>query len=203
MDRKKHWEQIYGTKSPEEVSWYAPVPEVSLGFIEDSGIPKTAKILDIGGGDSFLVDHLLYLGYQDISVLDISETAIERAKARLGEQAKKVKWIVEDIANFQPDTQYDFWHDRAAFHFLTDEKEISDYVKIVGNHVVKEGFLVIGTFSEKGPEKCSGIQIQQYSDSSMTNLFKDCFKRIKCIYTDHETPAGNIQNFVFCSFRKV
>ncbi|MGS2763084.1 class I SAM-dependent methyltransferase [Sinomicrobium sp. M5D2P9] len=164
MERKKHWEHIYETKSPEEVSWYLPVPEVSLDFIESSGVPKTAKILDIGGGDSFLVDHLLRLGYQDISVLDISETAIEKAKERLGEQAKKVKWIVEDIANFQPDGMYDLWHDKAAFHFLTDKNEISDYVKTVGNHIVHGGFLVIGTFSEKGPKKCSGIEIQQYSE---------------------------------------
>ncbi|MGS2738162.1 class I SAM-dependent methyltransferase [Sinomicrobium sp. M5D2P17] len=203
MNRKKHWEQIYETKFLEEVSWYLPVPEVSLDFIENSGVPKTAKILDVGGGDSFLVDHLLHLGYLDISVLDISETAIEKAKERLGEQAKKVKWIVEDIANFHPDGMYDLWHDRAAFHFLTDEKEISDYVRTVGNHIVQGGFLVIGTFSEKGPKKCSGIEIQQYSDNTMTDLFKPGFERIKCIYTDHTTPSGSIQNFVFCSFRKV
>lgn len=125
-------------------------------------MPTTAKVIDIGGGDSFLVDHLLDLGYQDITVLDISEAAIERAKQRLGDNAKNIKWIVADAATFKPMEKYDFWHDRAAFHFLTDEQEISSYLQTAQENINPTGVLVIGTFSQQGPEKCSGIEIKQY-----------------------------------------
>jgi trans-aconitate methyltransferase len=126
FDRKKHWENIYHTKELNEVSWFQSTPETSLDFFKDFSVPETAKIIDIGGGDSYLVDNLLDLGYKDITVLDISEAAIERAKQRLGERAGKVKWIVADAVTFKPKEKYDFWHDRAAFHFLTDEQDISD-----------------------------------------------------------------------------
>jgi trans-aconitate methyltransferase len=123
FDRKKHWDTIYRTKALKEVSWFEPSTETSLDFFEKFNVPANAKIIDVGGGDSLLVDHLLAKGYRDISILDISEAAIEKAKQRLGEQAKNVKWIVTDAASFKPTEQYDFWHDRAAFHFLTDEQE--------------------------------------------------------------------------------
>jgi trans-aconitate methyltransferase len=124
FDRKKHWENIYQTKQLSEVSWFQPTPETSLDFFNQFNVPTTAKIIDIGGGDSFLVDNLLDLGYEDITVLDISEAAIDRAKKRLGVQASNVKWIVTDVTKFKPTEKYDFWHDRAAFHFLTDEQKI-------------------------------------------------------------------------------
>ncbi|WP_100615736.1 class I SAM-dependent methyltransferase [Confluentibacter citreus] len=203
FDRKKHWETIYQTKALNEVSWYEPTPETSLDFIKQFELPKTAKIIDIGGGDSFLVDHLLDKGYKDISVLDISEAAIERAKKRLGTRAKNVTWIVADAAKFQPTKQYDFWHDRAAFHFLTDEQDISNYIKTAQQHIEPRGVLVIGTFSEQGPTKCSGIEIKQYSENSMTERLKSVFEKIKCITLDHKTPFDTIQNFIFCSFKKI
>ncbi|MGE5944408.1 MAG: class I SAM-dependent methyltransferase [Flavobacteriales bacterium] len=203
FDRKKHWETIYQTKALSEVSWYEPTPETSLDFITQFKLPTTAKIIDIGGGDSFFVDHLLDKGYTDISVLDISEAAIERAKNRLGNRAKNVTWIVADAAKFQPTEQYDFWHDRAAFHFLTDEHDISNYIKTAQQHIKPMGVLVIGTFSEQGPTKCSGIEIKQYSENSMTERFKSVFEKIKCITLDHKTPFNTIQNFVFCSFKKI
>jgi len=165
-------------------------------------VPTTAKVIDIGGGDSFLVDHLLDLGYQDISVLDISAAAIDRAKQRLGERAKNVKWIVADAATFRPTEKYDFWHDRAAFHFLTNEPEISNYLQTAQENINPLGVLVIGTFSEQGPKKCSGIEIKQYSETSMTDRLNMFFEKIKCITVDHKTPFETIQNFVFCSFRK-
>lgn len=202
FDRKKHWENIYQTKQPDEVSWYQPTAETSLNFIKQFNIQVTAKIIDIGGGDSFLVDNLLDLGYQDISVLDISEAALDRAKQRLGDRAKKVKWIVADAATFKPVEQYDFWHDRAAFHFLTQENEIENYIDTVQKSIKPTGALVIATFSEQGPEKCSGIEIKQYSEISMTERLKKYFEKIKCITMDHKTPFDTIQNFVFCSFRK-
>lgn len=203
FDRKNHWETIYQTKELNDVSWYQPTPETSLEFITQFNLPKTAKIIDIGGGDSFLVDHLLDLGYQDISVLDISASAIEKAKLRLGEKSNKVKWIVTDITLFKPTEQYDFWHDRAAFHFLTSESDISTYLDTARDAIRSTGNMVIGTFSEQGPKKCSGIEIKQYSESSMTDRLKNIFEKINCITIDHKTPFDTIQNFVFCSFKKL
>lgn len=202
FDRKKHWEKIYNTKQINEVSWYQPNPETSLDFVKQFELPLTAKIIDIGGGDSFFVDHLLNLGYQDITVLDISEAALNKAKQRLGDRETKVKWILADAAVFEPTEQYDFWHDRAAFHFLTQEHEITNYLNIVQKSIKPSGILIIGTFSEQGPEKCSGIQIKQYSENTMTGILENFFDKIKCIKVDHKTPFDSIQNFIFCSFRK-
>lgn len=203
FDRQQHWENIYETKEVNQVSWFQPIPETSLGFLKQYRIPTTAKVIDIGGGDSFLVDHLLDMGYQDISVLDISKAAIDRAKERLGEKAGRVKWIVSDVTHFRPTENYDFWHDRAAFHFLTEEQEISKYLETAERHINPTGVLVIGAFSEQGPKKCSGIAIKQYSEKSMADRFKSHFEKIKCIKVDHKTPFDTIQNFVFCSFKKL
>lgn len=203
FDRKKHWENIYQTKELKDVSWFQPTPETSLDFFKQFSVPTTAKVIDIGGGDSFLVDHLLDLGYQNVSVLDISAAAIERAKQRLGDRAKNVKWIIADAANFKPTEKYDFWHDRAAFHFLTDEQDISNYLATAQQNITPNGILVIGTFSEQGPKKCSGIEIKQYSENSMTERLKTLFEKIKCITVDHKTPFDTVQNFVFCSFKKL
>jgi trans-aconitate methyltransferase len=155
LDRKKHWENIYQTKDLKDVSWYQPTPTTSLDFLKQFNIPTTAKIIDIGGGDSFLVDHLLDLGYTDLTVLDISAASLDRAKQRLGDRATKVKWIVADAATFKPTEQYDFWHDRAAFHFLTQDQEITNYIDSIQKSIKPTGVLVIGTFSEQGPKKCS------------------------------------------------
>ena len=156
---------------------------------------------DIGGGDSFFVDNLLELGYKEITVLDISKQAIERAKQRLGKKAETVKWIIADAAYFQPTEEYDFWHDRAAFHFLTNEKEIENYLNAIKTSIKPTGYLVIGTFSELGPKKCSGIEIKQYSEQTMTDRLNDFFEKVKCITVDHITPFDTIQNFIFCSFK--
>lgn len=203
FDRKKHWDTNYQTKELKNVSWYQPIPDTSLSYIKEFNIPTTAKIIDMGGGDSFLVDHLLDLGYQNISVLDISAVALEKAKQRLGERAKDVTWIVADAASFSPTEKYDFWHDRAAFHFLTDEQDITNYLETAKEYITPSGIIVIGTFSEQGPTKCSGIDIKQYSEVSMTNRLVPYFKKIGCKIVDHTTPSGAVQNFVFCSFRKL
>jgi 2-polyprenyl-3-methyl-5-hydroxy-6-metoxy-1,4-benzoquinol methylase len=202
LERKAHWEKIYNTKVLNEVSWYQPIPKTSLDFLEEFKIDKNAKIIDIGGGDSFFVDHLLQRGYTDITVLDISEASLERAKARLGSNASKVKWIITDAAKFKPNEQYDFWHDRAAFHFLTEETEIDSYIDTIQKSIKLNGVLVIGTFSEQGPKKCSGIEIKQYSEVSMTERLKKWFEKIRCFTVDHQTPFNTIQNFIFCSFKK-
>lgn len=203
LDRKKYWENIYQTKDLKDVSWYQPTPTTSLDFLKQFNIPTTAKIIDIGGGDSFLVDHLLDLGYTDLTVLDISAASLDRAKQRLGDRATKVKWIVADAATFKPTEQYDFWHDRAAFHFLTQEQEITNYIDTIQKSIKPTGVLVIGTFSEQGPKKCSGIEIKQYSETTMTDRLKKFFEKVKCIMVDHQTPFDTIQNFIFCSFKKL
>jgi 2-polyprenyl-3-methyl-5-hydroxy-6-metoxy-1,4-benzoquinol methylase len=200
-ERTKHWETIYNTKQLCEVSWYQPSPNESLQFVREFNISKTAKIIDVGGGDSFFVDKLLEQGYENITVLDISETAINRAKKRLGEKSGMVTWIVSDIVDFKPSQVYDFWHDRAAFHFLTNEEDINTYISLIKSYV--NGVLVIGTFSENGPKKCSGIEIKQYTEKSMVEKLSDYFNKIKCISINHTTPFDTIQNFIFCSFKKL
>lgn len=202
MDRVEHWEKIYKTKAIEDVGWFQKVPTTSLHFLKELKIGKASKIIDVGGGDSFFVDHLLEDGYKDITVLDISESAINRAKKRLGIEAKKVKWIVADASNFTPTEKYDFWHDRAAFHFLRDEDDVQRYVKTLQMSVRKGGVFVVGTFSKDGPKKCSGLEICQYSEASLTEKFVKYFKKIRCINVDHHTPSNNAQNFTFCSFRR-
>jgi len=203
FDRKTHWENIYNTKALNEVSWYQPTPETSLGFFKKLKVPLSAKIIDMGGGDSFLVDHLLELGYTNITVLDISSAAIERAKKRLGNQAHQVKWIVADAAHFEPTEKYDFWHDRAAFHFLTSDADIANYIQTAYKNINIDGKIIIGTFSEQGPQKCSGIEIKQYSETTLNKIFENYFEKTDCITVDHKTPFDTVQNFIFCSFKKM
>ncbi|MFZ5971365.1 MAG: class I SAM-dependent methyltransferase, partial [Bacteroidota bacterium] len=161
-----------------------------------------SSVIDIGGGDSHLVDALLELGYSDISVLDISAKSIQRAKSRLGEKAAAITWIEKDIVDFEPERKYDFWHDRAAFHFLTTEIQVIKYLAIVKQAIKPRGHLVLGTFSDNGPNKCSGLEVKQYTESSMSALFEKDFRRIKCLEETHITPFNTQQNFVFCSFQR-
>ncbi len=202
-ERREHWNNIYKTTQICDVSWYQATPTTSLEFVKKLHIPYDAKIIDIGGGDSLFVDHLLELGYTDITVIDISEMAINRAKERLATKASKVKWIIADVSDFEQEEQYDFWHDRAAFHFLTHDKEIKNYLKTIQQSISPEGFLVMGTFADDGPKKCSGLDIQQYSESTMTDMLSNNFQKIECIKTEHITPTGSIQKFIFCSFKKL
>jgi ubiquinone/menaquinone biosynthesis C-methylase UbiE len=203
MNLQSHWQSVYNTKSLQEVSWFQPVPQVSLDFLSESGISKDAAIIDVGGGDSFFADYLLNLGYTNITVLDISEAAISRAKKRIGKKANQIKWVVSDITEFVSEGQFDFWHDRATFHFLTSTEQIEKYLAIANNAITSSGKIVIGTFSESGPSKCSGLPIKQYNESLLTVLIKKWFQKIKCIHADHVTPFNTIQNFLFCSFKKV
>ena len=201
MSNKTHWENIYDTKLPNEVSWTQEKPETSLQLIANCKLPKTAKIIDIGGGDSNLVDHLLEQGFENITVLDISEKAIERAKLRLGKASEKVKWIVSDITEFHPNESYDVWHDRATFHFLTETEQIEKYKKLIQGYANNQ--LIMATFSNNGPLKCSGLEIKQYAIEDLVSLFCNEFKIIDSFYQDHQTPFYTMQNFVFCSFKKL
>jgi SAM-dependent methyltransferase len=197
---KNHWEKVYQTKNPEQVSWTQVVPKTSLDFIHSFNLAKSAKIIDIGGGDSNLVDHLLDEGFENITVLDISAKAIEKAKQRLGEKAQKINWIVSDVTEFEPDTTFDIWHDRATFHFLTTSEQVAKYIDTAKNAV--SGFLTIGTFSDNGPEKCSGLTIKQYTEEKLSTELQNGFDKIRCITEDHITPFNTTQNFLFCSFKR-
>ncbi len=202
ISEQQHWDSVYSTKEEEAVSWFQPYPKRSMEFVELFNLPLDANIIDIGGGDSHFVDALLDKGYQNIYVLDISVKAIERAKRRLQSRAARVHWIVADVAAFEPPVLFDFWHDRAAFHFLTTETTISNYVSIARDAIRKDGYLILGTFSESGPTKCSGLEIRQYSAASMSSRFETDFDRVKCFREDHITPSNTIQNFQFCSFKR-
>ena len=197
---KKHWETVYETKQPNEVSWTEDIPQTSLDFIHSFELPKTAKIIDIGGGDSKLVDFLLDEGYENITVLDISEASLKRAKKRLGNKGKKVTWVVSDITLFNPKTKFDIWHDRATFHFLTTQEQINKYLAIARKAVT--GYITFGTFSTTGPNKCSGLTIKQYSEDQLQKELSNGFNKIRCINKDHITPFKTIQNFLFCSFKR-
>ncbi|RYC66473.1 class I SAM-dependent methyltransferase [Spirosoma sordidisoli] len=200
---KAHWETIYQTKQADQVSWTQAIPAMSLDFIRQARLPRSARIIDIGGGDSKLVDFLLDEGYQYISVLDISEAALNRAKQRLGERADRVEWIVSDITAYAPVQPFDFWHDRAAFHFLTTPEQISQYLTKARIGVSLNGYVMIGTFSENGPKKCSGLPIRRYSEQNLTDELARGFRKLRCITEDHITPFQTSQNFLFCSFQRV
>ena len=202
MDHKQFWDEIYTTKQEEETSWFQPYPKTSMDFIALFKLPNTANIIDIVGGDSHFVDALLDKGYLNIWVLDISAAAIEKAKKRLGDRAYLVHWVVADVTDFKPTVYFDFWHDRAAFHFLTTPQKVQQYVSVAEKAIQKKGYLVLGTFSEEGPAKCSGLDVQQYSAASMSAKFDINFERIKCIQEAHQTPFNTIQQFLFCSFSK-
>ena len=197
MSTKSHWEKIYSEKSPQEVSWTQEIPETSIEFFNEFKLSKTSPIIDIGGGESKFVDYLLEEGYQNISVLDISENAIKRAKDRLGKKSKNIEWIVCDINDFNPKKKYALWHDRAVFHFLTSNVEINRYVENVKQN--SENFIV-GTFSTSGPKKCSGLEISQYDKNLLSKLFEEFMAIKKIEHINHITPFETTQNFIFCSF---
>ena len=200
LNKKNHWETVYETKNPDQVSWTQEVPKTSLDFIHSFGLAKNAKIIDIGGGDSKLVDYLLDSGFENITVLDISAKALEKAKNRLGNKAKNVNWVVSDITEFEPNTSFDIWHDRATFHFLTTAEQIAKYMDTARKFVT--GYMTIGTFSNNGPTKCSGLEIRQYTEQTLAGELKNGFEKIRCITEDHTTPFNTTQNFLFCSFKR-
>jgi len=199
---KEHWERIYETKNHNQVSWTQSLAHSAIDYMAAIDLPLSSKIIDIGGGASNFPDTLLSLGYTDITVLDISETALSKSKARLGEKAKLINWIVSDITKFQPNHTYDFWYDRAVFHFLTEATDINKYVDLVSGNVSTNGHFLLGTFSENGPLKCSGIDIKRYSAESMEKAFEDSFSLNKSFKHNHVTPFDTTQEFQFCGFIK-
>ena len=198
-NKREHWENIYTSKKSDEMSWTQNHPTKSLAFIQKANISKDSAIIDIGGGESQLVDHLLKLGYTDLTVLDISEQALLRAQERLGKKAKNVNWICSDITEFKPDKKYILWHDRAVFHFLKQD-EIMKYLEIASNYVTKN--LIISTFSKEGPMKCSGLSIQQYNAEDLAILIHPEFHLLVSESELHTTPFNTNQAFMYCLFEK-
>ncbi|HND66359.1 MAG TPA: class I SAM-dependent methyltransferase [Candidatus Obscuribacter sp.] len=199
MDQKTYWEQVYQTKAPDAVSWYRQHLEKSLELIKQADTDPSACIIDVGGGESTLVDDLLEFGYRNISVLDISETAIDVSKHRLGNRAALVSWIAANITDVElPSQRYDVWHDRAVFHFLTTSDERSAYVKQVANSVKPGGHVIVATFGPQGPEKCSGLTTMRYDANSLHKEFGPKFKLIESATELHATPFGTMQQFLYC-----
>ena len=198
--KKSHWENIYTHKSPEEVSWTQKKPVLSLQWIESLALPKNAAIIDIGGGESHLVDHLLALGYSNLTVLDIAQAALNKSQKRLGSKASLVEWIQADITSFKPQKKYSLWHDRAVFHFLTKADDIMTYAETVATSV--DQYLLMSTFSKQGPLKCSGLPITQYDAKSIAAHFTNDFKLLQQEHETHTTPFDTTQAFIYTLFKK-
>ena len=200
-DKKAHWEKIYRTKDDYEVSWYQEVPKESLELVASLNLDKVnSKIIDIGGGNSNFTAELLNQEYTDITLLDISQKALDRTKAKIGNE--RVDYIASDVLEFQPIKKFTLWHDRAAFHFITNKDEVQKYVELVSSSIEQSGYLILATFSTTGPLKCSGLEITQYSKEALTNLFKKDFELIQSFETVHQTPFDTEQNFIYAAFKK-
>ena len=200
MDNKKHWENIYQKKEIDGVSWYQKVPLESLQLIKKYSLSNSDKIIDIGCGKSFLADNLLELNYTDISLVDISSNALKEVKDRL--QNKSLNFIETDILNFNSNDKYDIWHDRAVLHFITDREGIKKYISLCNEYINKQGILIIGTFAEDGPLKCSGLEIKRYSVDQISDLFVESFELVESFKILHKTPFNTEQSFSFCVLRK-
>lgn len=202
MDTKTHWEKIYGTKAPETVSWHRPHLETSLALIERAAPRKSASIIDVGGGEPTLVDDLLARGYQNLTVLDISQTAVDVTKKRLGLAAEQVHWLVADVTDAQLELgAYDVWHDRAVFHFLTVIEQRVAYVRNVAHAVRPGGHVIVSTFGPEGPNKCSGLDVVRYDAESLHNQFGARFRLVESSRELHHTPFGTTQQFLYCYCR--
>jgi len=203
MDTKTHWEHIYETKAPTTVSWYQEHAQYSLQFIQNTNVQKTGHIIDIGGGASTLVDDLLKTGFQRISVLDVSRTALQVARQRLNTRAPDVNWIEADITQADlPRETFDLWHDRAVFHFLTDPVDRQHYIDTVRHSVRKAGHVIVATFAPDGPDHCSGLEVVRYSPESLHEEFGAGFEIVDSTHETHHTPFGTEQKFIYCYCRK-
>ncbi|MBK7472989.1 MAG: class I SAM-dependent methyltransferase [Betaproteobacteria bacterium] len=199
MNEQGHWDKVYSTKAPDAVSWYRAHLERSLALIERAAPDRSAAIIDVGGGESTLVDDLLAGGYQNVSVLDISPTAIEVARARTGEAGRQVTWLVADVTAAElPPQAYDVWHDRAVFHFLTAPDQRAAYVRQVARAVKPGGHVIVATFGPEGPVKCSGLDVVRYDAGSLHGEFGARFRLIESATELHQTPFGTTQQFLYC-----
>ena len=202
MDTKTHWDKVYTTKAPDAVSWYRAHLETSLALIERAVDARSASIIDVGGGESTLVDDLLLRGYKNVTVLDVSQSAIGLTKRRLGAAAEQVRWLVADITKIELELgAYDLWHDRAVFHFLTDREQRTAYVRQVARSVKPGGHIIVSTFGPEGPTKCSGLEVMRYDAESLHREFGARFRLIESSKEVHHTPFGTTQQFLYCYCR--
>jgi SAM-dependent methyltransferase len=201
-NRKKHWERVYKKTSPGEVGWYQAYPAMSLKLIEATGVDVDGRIIDVGGGTSKLTGILLDQGYEKLTVLDIAGRSIEKAKLELGEKSKRIAWIETDITHFHFTENFDIWHDRAVFHFLADAADRKKYVDLVNQALKPGGHLIISTFGENAPPKCSGLKVVRYRPETLHNEFGNNFELIESFDEVHTTPSGVQQQFIYCRFTK-
>ena len=202
LERQAHWQNVYQTKGERDVSWFQEVPTISLDLIRATGVGPDAPIIDIGGGASRLVDALVSEGFRSISVLDVSDKALATSRERLGPRAKNVTWIVADVTAWHPDKTYDVWHDRAAFHFLTEPADRAAYAECARKAVRPGGHIIIGTFAPDGPERCSGLPVLRHDATSIGEVLGPSFKLIESRRHDHQTPGGSMQRFQFSRFQR-
>jgi SAM-dependent methyltransferase len=199
-ERQAHWEHVYATKADDEVSWFQPRPSTSVELIHRTGGGKGASIIDVGGGASRLVDALLDEGYGRIAVLDVAETALARARKRLGERASGVKWIAADVTSWTPRNAFDVWHDRALFHFLTEARDREAYRRTLAAALPEGGHAIVGTFAADGPERCSGLPVVRYAPAALAAEMGPEWQLSETLSEDHATPGGKIQRFQFSRF---
>jgi 2-polyprenyl-3-methyl-5-hydroxy-6-metoxy-1,4-benzoquinol methylase len=202
LERQTHWQNVYQTKGERDVSWFQESPAISLDLIRATGVGADASIIDIGGGASRLVDVLVGEGFHSVTVLDLSEKALAISRDRLGSRAGRINWIVVDVTQWQPTQTYDVWHDRAAFHFLTEPSDRLAYAECVRKAVRPGGHVIIGTFALDGPERCSGLLVARHDAASLGATLGQSFKLIESRRHDHQTPGGIIQRFQFSRFER-
>ncbi len=204
IESKKHWENVYTTKPVNSVSWYQDHAECSMSLIRNTGISKSASIIDVGGGASKLVDDLMADGYSNITVLDLSAAALSSTRQRLGSLAAKVHWLETDVTKAElPSHSYDLWHDRAVFHFLTEPQQRKAYIDNVFHSVKPGGHVIVATFAEDGPTQCSGLPVVRYSADGLHSQFGEAFRLVSHVNEAHQTPSGAVQKFVYCYCRVV
>ncbi len=199
-ERARHWEAAYTGRGFDGVSWYQEVPSVSLELIDALGVPPDAAVIDVGGGASTLVDHLVEQGFSDVSVLDVSAAALAEARGRLGDAAP-VSWLHEDLLLWRPERRFDLWHDRAVFHFLVSPDERAMYLATLGAAIETDGFVVLATFAPQAPEFCSGLPVARYSVDDLTDLFGVGFELVQTRREEHVTPGGSTQPFTWVAGR--
>ena len=197
QERKNHWDDVYQGKSATEVSWYQDSPDRSLALVDSTGIAKQAPIIDVGGGASTLVDHLLESGYSDVTVLDLASAAFDQARARLAARAGEVDWVVSDLTRFRPRRRYRLWHDRAVLHFLTEATDRERYVDVLRRALEPDGHVIIATFGPEGPKRCSGLDVRRYSVDLLSELLGTEFILQSHELENHQTPTGALQQFLY------
>jgi 2-polyprenyl-3-methyl-5-hydroxy-6-metoxy-1,4-benzoquinol methylase len=202
-DRRAHWENVYSTKTEQQVSWFQEKPTVSLDLIGATNVSRAAAIIDVGGGASRLVDALVKEGYRSVTVLDVSEAALAISRARLGSRASEVEWIAADVTKWEPTTSFDVWHDRATFHFLTEAEERTAYVFTLAKALRVGGHAIIGTFALDGPERCSGLPVVRYDATFLGKTLGPAFRLIETRRQEHLTPMGGVQRFQFSRFERI